>query len=154
MPLTVRDIMDTDPVTVTPTDDVETVVRLLRTHELPGVPVVNEGGRCVGIVTEADLVIADEQGDLHLPHYIELFGGVVFLEPLRRYEGRLKKAFASSVVDLMTEDPVTIEPDASVAEAGRLIVRRGHNRLPVVEHGRLIGVVTRVDVLEALTRET
>jgi CBS domain-containing protein len=153
MALTVRDIMDADPVTVSPTDDVETVVRLLRRHELPGVPVVNEGGRCVGIVTEADLVLADEEGDLHIPHYIELFGGVVFLEPLRRFEGRLKKAFASTVNDLMTEDPVTIEPDASVAEAGRVIVHRGHNRLPVVEHGRLIGVVTRVDVLEALTRD-
>ncbi|MEN3281920.1 MAG: hypothetical protein V7607_3060 [Solirubrobacteraceae bacterium] len=153
MALTVRDIMDSDPVTVRPTDDVETVVRLLRRHELPGVPVVNEGGRCVGIVTEADLVIADEEGDLHIPHYIELFGGVVFLEPLRRFEGRLKKAFASTVNDLMTEDPVTIEPDASVAEAGRVIVHRGHNRLPVVEHGRLVGVVTRVDVLEALTRD-
>jgi len=62
MALTVRDIMDSDPVTVSPTDDVETVVRLLSRHELPGVPVVNEGGRCVGIVTEADLVIADEEG--------------------------------------------------------------------------------------------
>jgi CBS domain-containing protein len=153
MALTVRDIMDAEPVTVRPTDDVETVVRILRRHELPGVPVINEGGRCVGIVTEADLVLADEQGDLHIPHYIELFGGVVFLEPLHRFEERLKKAFASKVADLMTEDPVTIEPDASVAEAGRLIVRRGHNRLPVIEHGRLVGVVTRVDVLEALTRD-
>ena len=153
MALTVRDIMDAEPVTVRPADDVETVVRLLRRHELPGVPVVNEGGRCVGIVTEADLVIADEEGDLHLPHYIELFGGIVFLEPLRRYESRLKKAFASTVEDLMTRDPVTIEPSASVSQAGRLIVHRGHNRLPVVEHGRLVGVVTRVDVLEALTRD-
>jgi CBS domain-containing protein len=153
MALTVRDIMDADPVTVSPTDDVETVVRILRSHELPGVPVVNEGGRCVGIVTEADLVIADEEGDLHIPHYIELFGGVVFLEPLRRFEERLNKAFASTVAELMTEDPVTIEPDASVAAAGRMIAQRGHNRLPVVEHGRLVGVVTRVDVLEALTRD-
>jgi CBS-domain-containing membrane protein len=153
MPLTVRDIMDADPVTVEPGDDVETVVRLLRRHELPGVPVVNEGGRCVGIVTEADLVIADEQGDLHLPHYIELFGGVVFLEPLRHYEERLRKAFASKVKDLMTADPVTIDATETVHEAGRIIVSRGHNRLPVVEHGRLVGVVTRVDVLEALTRD-
>jgi CBS domain-containing protein len=152
MALTVRDIMDADPVTVTPEDDVETAVRQLRRHELPGVPVVNDGGRCVGIVTEADLVIADEEGDLHLPHFIELFGGVVFLEPLRRFEERLRKAFASKVADLMTEDPITIEPDASVSEAGRIIATRGHNRLPVVEHGRLVGVVTRVDVLEAMTR--
>jgi CBS domain-containing protein len=153
MALTVADIMDSDPVTVGPEDDIETLVRLLRRHELPGVPVVNDGGRCIGIVTEADLVIADEQGDLHLPHYVELFGGVVFLEPLRRFEDRLRKAVASRVGDLMTEDPTTIEATAGVHEAGRLIAQSGHNRLPVTAHGRLVGVVTRVDVLEALTRE-
>jgi CBS domain-containing protein len=153
MALTVGDIMERDPVTVSPDDDVETVVRLLRAHELPGVPVVNDGGRCVGIVTEADLVIGDEEGDLHLPHYIELFGGVVFLEPLKRFHSRLRKAAASTVKDLMTEDPRTIEATAPVHEAGRIIVRSGHNRLPVTQHGRLVGVVTRVDVLEALTRE-
>jgi CBS domain-containing protein len=153
MAQTVAEIMDADPVTVGPDDDVQTVVHVLREHELPGVPVVNEGGRCVGIVTEADLVIGDEQGDLHIPHYIELFGGVVFLEPLRRFEERLKKAVGSSVRDIMTADPITIDAGASVHEAGRIIVSRAHNRLPVVEHGRLVGVVTRVDVLEALTRE-
>jgi len=114
MALPVRDIMDGDPVTVAPQDDVETVVRLLRRHELAGLPVTNDGGRCVGIV---------------------------------------KKAFASNAKDLMTEDPVTIEADASVQEAGRIIAGRGHNRLPVIEHGLLVGVVTRVDVLEALTRD-
>ena len=150
MALTVRDIMDADPVTVEPGDDVETLVRRLRQHELPGVPVVNEGGRCVGIVTEADLVIADEQGDLHIPHYIELFGGIVFLESTRKFEERLRKATGSMARDLMTEDPITISPDASAEEAARVIARRKHNRLPVVEHGRLVGVVTRVDVLDAL----
>jgi CBS domain-containing protein len=149
---TVREIMDADPVTVRPEDDIETVLRLLRRNELPGVPVVNEGGRCVGIVTESDLVLSDEQGDLHLPHYIELFGGVIYLEPLQRFNDRLKKAFASRVREMMTEDPVTVDADAPIEDAAHLIATRKHNRLPVVEHGRLIGVVTRLDVLEALTR--
>src|SRR5918997_4320744 len=85
MPVPVREVMDPKPVTVRSDTPVEDVIRLLGDSELPGVPVVEEDGRCVGIVTEADLVIADEQGDLHLPHYIELFGGVVFLEPLRHF---------------------------------------------------------------------
>ena len=148
---TVAEIMDPSPVTVTPEDDVETLLHLLREHELPGVPVVNEADRCVGIVTESDLIISEEDADLHLPHYISLFGGVVFLEPLKRFENRLKKAFASSVRDMMTSDPVTIDSDATVEEAARVIAERKHNRLPVVEHGRLVGVVTRVDVLDALT---
>jgi CBS domain-containing protein len=153
MALTVRDIMETDVPTVQPHDSVETVLRLMRSHELPGIPVVNDGGRCVGIITDADLVLSEEEGDLHLPHYFELFGGVVFLEPLRKYEQRLRKAFSSTARDLMTEDPVTIEPHESVHRAARVIAESKHNRLPVVEHGRLVGVVTRLDVLDALTRD-
>lgn len=143
--------MDADPVTVGPEDDVETVVRTLRGNEVQGVPVVNDGGRCMGIITEADLVLSGEGGDLHLPHFIELFGGIVFLEPLQRFEDRLRKATAAKARDLMTEDPDIISPEATVEEAARTIAQTGHNRLPVVEHGRLVGVVTRIDVLQALT---
>src|SRR4051794_6183409 len=153
MPPTVRDIMDDRWVTVFPEDTIETVVRTMREHELPGIPVVNEGDRCVGIITEADLIMVGEEADLHLPHYIELFGGMVFLESTRKFEERLRKAIASTAHDVMTEEPVTIDPDATVAEAAKLIAQRKHNRLPVVEHGRLIGVVTRVAVLDALTAE-
>jgi CBS domain-containing protein len=153
MPLTVADIMDVDTPTVSPDDTIEAVLRTLRENELPGIPVVNSGGRPVGIITEADLVMTGEDADLHLPHYFEMFGGLVFLEPLSHFEGRLRKATAALARDLMTEDPVTIEASASVHDAAHLIARSKHNRLPVVEHGRLVGVVTRVDVLDALTRE-
>ena len=146
----VRDIMDANPQTVREDTPVQDVVKVLREHELPGVPVVNEGGRCVGIITENDLVISDDEGDLHLPHYVELFGGIVFLEPLQRFEDRLRKAFAAKAEDMMTRNPVTVAPDATVREAAHVITEQGHNRLPVAEHGRLVGVVTRVDVLGAL----
>jgi CBS domain-containing protein len=146
----VRDIMDTDAPHVSVIDSVETVLRVLRDHELSGVAVVNEGGRCVGIITEADLVLTDEDEDFHLPHYFQLFGGIVFLESVSHFEDRVRKAFAATAEDMMTADPVTIEADATVREAAKLIARKKHNRLPVVEHGRLVGVVTRVDVLDAL----
>jgi CBS domain-containing protein len=150
---TVAEIMDADPPSVWTSDPTERVLEVLREHELPGVPVINEGGRCVGIITEEDLVLRGENEDLHLPHYFQLFGGIVFLEPLSHFEERLRKAVASTAEDLMTPDPVTIEPTASADEAARVIARSKHNRLPVVEHGRLVGVVTRLDVLEAVTRE-
>jgi CBS domain-containing protein len=146
----VREIMDTDPVTVSPDTGVEDVVRVLRERELPGLPVVDGDGRLVGIVTEADLVLPDDTGDLHIPHYIELFGGAIFLEPLSRFEHRLRKAFAANAGEMMTADPDTVGPDTSIREAARRIHDTGHNRLPVVEDGRLVGVVTRLDVLGAL----
>ena len=149
----VADIMQPDPVTASPDDEVEKLIRLLREHELPGVPVVDGEGRLVGIVTESDLVLRGDDEELHLPHYVELFGGVVFLEPLQHLEDKLRKAFATKVSDMMTADPQTIAPDASVHEAARVISRSGHNRLPVVEGGRLVGVVTRVDCLAALSGE-
>src|SRR5918992_4285753 len=130
--------MDTRIPTVAPSDSVETVVHLMADQEIPALPVVNEGGRCVGIVTESDLVIGDDERDLRLPHMISLFGGVVFLEPLKRFEDRLRKAAAATVSDMMTPDPITVDADADVRDAARLIAEHGHNRLPVVEHGRCV----------------
>ncbi|HEX8075702.1 MAG TPA: CBS domain-containing protein [Thermoleophilaceae bacterium] len=150
----VRDVMTADPATVAPDASVEEVVRLMRSHELPGLPVVDADGRLQGIVTESDLVIADDEGDLHIPHYVELFGGMVFMpEAVRRFEERFHKAAAASARDMMTADPVTVEADDPVRKAGRLIADSGHNRLPVLENGRLVGVVTRADVLGALAAE-
>jgi CBS domain-containing protein len=150
---TVREIMDPAPATVTPETPVEEVVHALRENELTGLPVVNSSGRCVGIITEEDLVMPGDE-DLHLPRYVEMFGGIVFLESMEKFEERLQRATASKARDMMTEDPVTIGPDATAREAGRTMSHVKHNRLPVVEDdGRLVGLVTRVDVLDALTRD-
>src|SRR3954468_12517091 len=105
MPLTVRDIMETSVATLYPEDTIENVIHTMRDHELPAIPVVNEGDRCVGIITEADLVIRDEEADIHLPHVNELWGGVVFLESTKRYEERLRKAIAATARDVMTPEP-------------------------------------------------
>jgi CBS domain-containing protein len=148
---TVREYMDDDPATVKLDTSAEDVAKLLGEHELAGVPVVNEAGRCVGIVTENDLVMGDEEGDLHIPHYVQLFGGLIFLESVKGFEKRLKKAMAATAQDLMTADPTTVGPDEDVHAAARIISSSGHNRLPVVEHGVLVGVITRADVLRALT---
>jgi CBS domain-containing protein len=150
----VRQAMTPDPVTVAPDAGIEEIVRLMREHELPGLPVVDGDGGLLGMVTESDLVITDDDGDLHIPHYVELFGGVVFLpESVRRFEERFHKAAASTARELMTADPVTVEADDPIRKAARLIADSGHNRLPVTEGGRLVGVVTRVDVLGALAAE-
>ena len=145
--------MDAGLVTVQPHTPVEDVIRLMREHEQNGLPVVNDGGRCIGIITDADLVMAGEEADLHLPTYVQLFGGFIFLESLTHFEERLRKAAASKARDLMTEDPVTIDASADVRDAARLIADKGHNRLPVVDGEQLVGVVTRADVLSALARE-
>ena len=145
--------MDQDPPTVGPEQAVDDVLRIMAERDESVVLVVNEGHRCVGIITEADLVIGEEEGDINIPHYVEIMGGVVFLEPLRKFEEKIRKAVASRARDLMTEDPVTIEADATAHEAAKKIVDSHRNHLPVVDHGRLVGLVTRADVLAALIED-
>jgi len=145
--------MKRDVTAVQPEDDIESLLRLMRSQELSGVPVTDHSDRVIGIVTEDDLVIRDEDADLRLPHHIDLWGGVIYLESTKHYEERLRRAFAANVSDMMTRHPVTVGPQDSVRHAARLIATHGHDRLPVVDDdGKLLGVVTRVEVLEALAR--
>jgi CBS domain-containing protein len=148
---TVAEIMDTDPVTVRVEDGIETVVGLLHDHQVPGLVVVGADDRVAGIITENDLLLYDEQEDVEPPPHLQIMGGVIYLGSVKHWEERVRKSLARTVGDLMTSDPVTVGPDATAHEAGRLISNHHHNRLPVVDgEGRLLGVVTRVDVLEAL----
>ena len=88
---TVAEIMERDAPSIALEASIEDVVAQFKEQDVPMLPVVNEGGRCVGVVTEKDLVIVGEEGDLHIPHYIELFGGLVFFPPeLRVFEKRNK----------------------------------------------------------------
>src|SRR6476659_10074063 len=127
MAKSVREIMDTDPPTVGPEAPVDDVLRLMADRDEEVVLVVNDGQRCIGIITEADLVIGEEEGDIHIPHYVEIMGGVVFLEPLRKFEAKIKKAVASRARELMTEDPVTVDVTVSPHEAAKVVIESHHN---------------------------
>ena len=153
MARTMRDIMNPDPSVVGPEAPVDEVLRTMAQGDEDVVLVVNEGRRCIGIITDTDLVIYEEEGDIHIPHYVEIMGGVVFLEPLRKFEEKVKKAVAKRARELMTEDPVTVDVTASPHEAAKVVIESHHNHLPVVEHGVLVGLITRADVLAALVEE-
>jgi len=74
-------------------------------------------------------------------------GGIIFLDDVGRFQSQLEKTAAVTVEQVMTRDVATVEADAPIEEAAGIIVRRGVNRVPVVENGRLVGIVTRSDVL-------
>jgi CBS domain-containing protein len=151
MAKTAADIMDTDVPALGPEDDAKRAIELLAAREIGALPVVNSEQRVIGIVSESDLVLSDEQADLHLPHYLNIMGGIVFTGSMKGFEERLNKAFATNVRDLMSEDPVVAQTDDGVEKVARLIAEKHHNHLPVVDgDGKLAGIVTRADVLAAL----
>ncbi len=143
--------MDTDVPSLGPQDEATHAIELLAEREISALPVVNSENRVIGIVSESDLVLSDEQADLHLPHFFNLMGGIVFTESMKGFEQRLNKAFATSVRDLMSDDPVVVQVDDGVEKVARLIAETHHNHLPVVDgDGKLAGMVTRADALAAL----
>ena len=154
MSKTAADVMDGDAHSVSPDDDARKAIELLADRDLGALPVVDGVGKVVGIVSESDLVLSEDEADLHLPHFVNLMGGVVFLGSMKGFEKRIDKAFATKVSDLMTPDPIVAKTGDDVHAVGRLIAEKHHNHLPVVDDdGRLAGVVTRADVLAALVSE-
>lgn len=147
--LKVRDIMRTEVVTVTPDTTVRDLAEILAKHQVSGVPVVDSDGTVAGMVSQADVILQD--ADLHFPYYINFLDSVIYLPgSIHNFEERFRKIFAVKVSDIMKTDVVSISPDASVHEAASLMADKKVNRLPVVESLKLVGIVTRGDIVQAI----
>jgi CBS domain-containing protein len=146
--LKVREIMQTEVVTVRPGATVGDLADILAKNKVSGVPVVDDQGGVLGMVSEADIILQD--ADLHFPYYIQFLESVIYLQSVRKFEERFRKAFGSKVTEVMSEEVVAISPDASVREAATIMADRNINRLPVTEGGKLVGIVTRGDIVRAI----
>src|SRR3954447_2317436 len=99
--------MDTDVPSLTREEDAAKAIELLAQTDLGAIPVVDSENKVVGIVSKSDLILSEEESDLHLPHYLNIMGGIVFVGSMKGFDERLNKAFATNVRDLMTADPIT-----------------------------------------------
>jgi CBS domain-containing protein len=151
---TAAEIMDSSVPSVSLDADARSAIELLAKTDKGAIPVVDDDRRVVGIVSESDLVLGDEEADLHLPHYLNIMGGIVFVGSMKGFEERLDKAFATKVSELMSADPVVVNDYSSAETVARRIAESHHNHLPVVDdEGRLAGIVTRADALAALVED-
>jgi CBS domain-containing protein len=140
----VKDLMTTPVVTVGPASSFKEIVARLMEHKLSAVPVVDDTGLVLGVVSEADLLLKEEHPDpdADLP-----------LIWTRRRRAEHDKAAAVVTRDLMTIAVVSITPEATVAEAARRLRAAGVKRLPVVDRqGRLVGIISRSDLLKVFDR--
>ena len=137
--MNVEDVMTTDVITVGPTTPLGDVARLLTDHGIAGLPVLDRRGVLVGVISEADLV-----SSLNAPRKSP--GRIARMLRLRQRRDPV------TARDAMTSRPITIRPDAELPAAAKLIMREGIARLPVVEDGKLVGIVTRADLVRAFAR--
>lgn len=143
-----RDIMTREVYTAKPDDKVESITRLMLDHKISGIPVVDANEHVIGIITEKDLMIRAKE--LRIPFYVTLFDSIIFLENPIRFNNEVKKYTATRVKDAMTSRVVTVEEDTPVSEVVEIMQNKKINRVPVVRHNKLVGIITRNDILKAV----
>ena len=147
----VREIMTTEVVTAEPETSVNVVAQLMDRGGLSGVPVVDGAGHVVGIVTEVDLIVRNQR--LEPPAFFQLLDGRIPLETPGHYKKRLQHMLGTHPRDVMTEKVVSIGPDEEVETLAEVMVKKGANPVPVVENGRLLGIVSRADLIRMMARD-
>ena len=142
--LSVGEVMETDWPTLGSESTVEEAIKLFAEERVSGAPVV-ENGRLVGIITEGDLIFQD--AEVKAPGFLDILGGIVPLGDTDEYRREALKSAGVTVGEVMTDDPVTVAPEATLAETATTMAERRKKILPVIDDGRLVGVITRMDIL-------
>ncbi len=152
--MNIREIMSSPAITVGPSTSVQEIARIMREDKISGVPIVDESGALLGAITELDLIARN--APLEEPRYIAILSGYIptSLDKYREYKERLRQALASTAIELMDDDQevATVTPDTSTDEALRLMLDAENFMLPVIEGGKVVGVVTRTDVVRLIER--
>lgn len=146
--LTAKDIMTGEVVTVTQNTSIKDLSGLFIKHEVNGFPVVDDDGQLIGIVTEKNLI--EQNRNLHIPTVISLFDAVIYLESGKKFEEEMKRLSATLVNDIFTPNAVTVSPDTSVPDIATLMAEKSVHSIPVVEDGKILGIIGKLDVIKGL----
>jgi CBS domain-containing protein len=142
----VQDIMTKEVATVRTDTPVTAVAHLFREKAISGVPVLDETGKLVGIVTEVDLIARHARP--HFPAYIQFLDSIIYLEGPKRYRESMRHILATTASELMTTPVQTVAPQTDVQDLATIMVEQHVNPVPVVDdQDRLVGIVSHTDLL-------
>lgn len=145
-----RDIMTTDVVAVRPEDPVGDVVRLFVEKGVTSAVVIDGQGKIEGIITDGDIMAAIRQ---RRPVYVDLFNSVFVLEDTSDLTSKVQSLAGRPVKEIMTRRVITASEDAGIAEIAGLMTDRKIKQVPIVREGRLMGIVRRHDIVQAVARK-
>ena len=147
----VGDIMTTAVLTVRPDTPVYQIARLMSEHDVSGVPVIDDNERVLGVITELDMIVRNTRFKMH--NFIMILDSIIYLETPKHFEERLKQLLGVTAREIMSTPAVTITPEATIEELAELMVDRRMNPLPVVKDDRLIGIISRSDIIRLMAQE-
>jgi CBS domain-containing protein len=143
-----KDVMTKDVITVRREITVRDLAVLFAERHISSVPVVDNEGSLIGIVSESDLVEQDK--NLHIPTVVSIFDWVIYLESSKRFEAELQKMTGQTVGDIYTEKVFSVTPEDSVSEVADIMSRERVHVVPVVDGGQVVGVIGRIDLIRTM----
>ena len=151
---TIEAIMTSQVATLRADQTVEEAADLLAAHRIGAMPVVDSDGRCIGLLTDEDLIVSEAR--LHVPTTISFLGASFTLPAeMRRFEDELRKVAGASVGDVMDADAPTIGGDATIEDLATLMHDSDVTHVPVVDgENRVVGIVARGDLVRFIARTT
>lgn len=149
--LIASNIMKKSFLTVTPEMGVDELARLFTRDHNTGAVVVDKKGKLLGVVTEGDLIASEK--NLHLPTVVTLFDAVIYLESTGHFKEEVQRMLATKVNDIYTRNPETITLESQLPDIATIMIEKGAHFLPVIEEGRVTGVVSRKEILQAIVRQ-
>ena len=146
-----KDIMTEDIITVSPDAEITQAANLLLEKRINGVPVMNTAGELVGILCQSDLIA--QQKSIPIPSLFTLLDGYISLTTSKRMDKEVEKIAATKVAEAMTANPVTVDPETDIEKIAALMVEKNYHTLPVIDAGKLVGILGKEDVLRTLITE-
>jgi len=143
-----KDIMVQDVITVHRDTTIKDIAKVLIDHGISGVPVLDDAGTLVGIVSEGDLL--RKETNPRLPDYVNILGAVIYYNGVDRYREDFKKLLASDAASIMTEKVVSISEETEINKIAQLMIEHSIKRVPVVKDGKVVGIISRADIMKLL----
>jgi CBS domain-containing protein len=144
--------MTKEVISVYPETEVAQAARLLLEHRINGLPVLDQEEHLIGIICQSDLIA--QQKKIPLPSFFILLDSVIQLPSIKNIEKELQKIAAITVKEAMTPNPVTVDPDTALEDIATLMVKNNIHTLPVLDQGRLVGIIGKEDILRTLMSDS
>ena len=145
---TASDIMTQDVVTVNKNQPIGDLSKIFIENHFNGVPVLDNTGKVVGVVTQGDLI--EQNKNLHIPTVIALFDAVLFLESEKKFEDDLKKLTGSKIEDIYHKNLITVSPDTDLNEIITLMAEKDIHTIPVLDGDKLIGIIGKRNIIREM----
>ena len=146
----VAEVMTEQVITIVPEATIGEAARVMANKRVKRLPVVDDDGQLIGIVTEKNLI--EQNKNLHIPTVISLFDAVIYLESGKKFEEEMKRLSATRVNDIFTPNAVTVSPGTSVPDIATLMAEKSIHTIPVVEGGKILGIIGKLDVIKGLAQ--